>query len=206
MENFNMGFEKNVFINCPFDQEYYSLLKTTLFTVIYIDLNPLLSETMDSDSIRVEEIKKLIKRSKYSIHDISRLEGELPRFNMPFELGLDIGCKSFSSLKNKKCLILEKERYRYMKVISDISGQDIKNHDDDPPKIVKCIRDWIATNSKRRKISPHTIIWEAYCEFDYEFDKVLKKDKLNPNKIWELPFSEVIKTMKLWIKNYKKSF
>ena len=200
-----MGYKNNVFINCPFDQGYYPLLKTSLFTVVYSNLNPLISETIDSDNIRVEEIKKLIKNSKYSIHDISRIEGELPRFNMPFELGLDIGCKSFSNLTDKKCLILEKEKYRYMQVISDISGQDIKCHDDNPQKIIKCIRDWIVANSKRRKVNPYTTIWEAYCEFDYEFNKVMKRDKLDPDKIWELPFSELIKSMKLWIKNYKKN-
>jgi len=28
-------FDKNVFINCPFDQEYLSLLRPLLFTILY---------------------------------------------------------------------------------------------------------------------------------------------------------------------------
>src|SRR6266404_2208861 len=30
------GFSKNVFINCPFDSEYNSLLRPILFTIIYL--------------------------------------------------------------------------------------------------------------------------------------------------------------------------
>ena len=29
------GYESNVFINCPFDKEYYALLRPLLFTIIY---------------------------------------------------------------------------------------------------------------------------------------------------------------------------
>jgi len=128
-----MPFESNVFINCPFDKFYVPLLQPLLFTVLYLDLNPLVSETKSSGQIRVEQIKKLIFNSKYSIHDISRSEAlkenDLPRFNMPFEMGLDLGCQSFGKkkLNFKKSLVLEKTRYHYQKIISDIAGQDIEN-------------------------------------------------------------------------------
>ena len=43
---------------------------------------------------------------------------ELPRFNMPYELGLDVGASEYGGtrLKTKKILILETERYHYQKV------------------------------------------------------------------------------------------
>jgi hypothetical protein len=48
---------------------------------------------------------------------------------MPFECGIDFGIKlSNPSQSSKKFLILEKEQYRYHKVISDIFGNDIKAH------------------------------------------------------------------------------
>ena len=141
-----MSYRSNVFINCPFDSDYYSLLKSLLFTVIFCGLKPKLSETNDGDDIRVRQIQKLINESKYSIHDLSRIipktKKELPRFNMPFELGLDLGCKMYAK-KDKKCLILEKEPYRYKQVVSDISGQDISNHSNDPVEMVKCVRNWL---------------------------------------------------------------
>lgn len=49
-----MAFNTNVFINCPFDNDYYPLLKPLLFTVIFCELKPFLSETKDGDDIRIK--------------------------------------------------------------------------------------------------------------------------------------------------------
>ena len=99
-----MGFDTNVFINCPFDAEYNTLLKPLIYTIIYLDLEPQLSQTRSSAVTRIEQIKKLIKESKFSIHDLSRSKplhhDELPRFNMPYELGLDMGCCEYGGKKN----------------------------------------------------------------------------------------------------------
>ena len=133
-----MAFETNVFVNCPFDRDYTPLLRGLTFTLLYLKLEPKLSQTISSSTIRINQIKLHIRSSKYGIHDISRSKpmkkNELPRFNMPYELGLDIGCSEFGGKKfaGKRALILETERYHYHKVISDISGQDIESHNDDP--------------------------------------------------------------------------
>jgi len=86
-----MSYQTNIFINCPFDIDYYPLLKPLLFTVIFCDLKPRLSETTDGDHIRIRQIQELVNDSKYSIHDISRIipksKKDLPRFNMPFRFG-----------------------------------------------------------------------------------------------------------------------
>jgi hypothetical protein len=56
---------------------------------------------------------------RFGIHDISRIEHDtvnhLPRFNMPFELGLFLGARHFGGRpqRGKHCLVLEAERYRY---------------------------------------------------------------------------------------------
>jgi hypothetical protein len=147
-----LTFEKNIFINCPFDREYKQLLKAIIFTVVYLKFEPRISTTVSSGDLRIAEIMKMIEESKYSIHDISRCEplnnGDLPRFNMPYELGLDVGCSKFgkAKLRSKKCLILEKEKNRYDIVISDISGQDIKAHDDKPKKAIEKILEWFTAN------------------------------------------------------------
>jgi len=94
-----MGFESNVFINCPFDDEYKPMLKALVFTSIYLNLVPHVSETISSSNTRIDQIKRYIRKSKFGIHDISRnkamVVGDLPRFNMPYELGLDIGACEF---------------------------------------------------------------------------------------------------------------
>lgn len=126
-----MPFETNIFINCPFDNDYKVLLRPLLFASLYFGLDPQICQTRSSATIRISQIKNHIKASKFSIHDLSRSKpmkkNELPRFNMPYELGLDIGCSEFGikKFKEKKILILETDRYHYQKVLSDISGQDI---------------------------------------------------------------------------------
>lgn len=137
-----MAFEKNVFINCPFDKEYTTLLKALVFTLIYLELEPHLSQTSSSSTIRIHQIKQLIRMCKFGIHDLSRNkameEGELPRFNMPYELGLDIGATEYGNkqLRTKKILILDTERYHYQKVLSDIAGQDIASHNNDAQTLI----------------------------------------------------------------------
>lgn len=86
-----MSFERNVFVNCPFDERFLPLLRPLLFTIIYLDLSPRIAlERTDSGESRLDKILQLIRESKYSIHDLSRSEaaavGELYRLNMPFDL------------------------------------------------------------------------------------------------------------------------
>jgi len=198
-----MPFSTNIFINCPFDNDYYSLLKPLHFTVIFCGIKPKLSETKDGDDIRIRQIQELIKISKFSIHDLSRViskdPDDLPRFNMPFELGLDLGCKMYANNK-KRCLILEKESYRYKEIISDISGQDISSHSNDPMLIVKSVRNWIYKNRPTKKPLAYTTIWDLYNEFIYDFDNDMKAEGLDPNKMWEIPFSELIDLISKWVK------
>ena len=159
----------NVFINCPFDNDCFPLLKPLLFTIIYIDYTPKISEISDSGEIRLNKVKNLMAISKYSIYDLSRMEplkrGNYPRFNMPFECGIDFGLKMSNKKKfaKKKFLILEKEQYRYQRVLSDISGNDVKAHNNDRVKVVKAVRDWFKITNP--KISGYREIWLAYNEF-----------------------------------------
>lgn len=198
---------QNVFVNCPFDDDYFKLLKPLLFTLCYIDLKPQISETSDSGEIRLHKIKGLIENSCYSIHDLSKMdplnENELPRFNMPFECGIDFGIKLSDPQKyqNKKFLILEKEGYRYQKVISDISGNDIKAHKNEPEQIVKVVRDWFKTINKN--IPWYKEIWLAFNEFEFDYEQILKADDYNPNDINALTFSDIIEYMTAWINEYK---
>jgi hypothetical protein len=199
-----MPFQNNVFINCPFDDEYKPLLKALIFTVLYLGYKPKISQTESSSNIRINQIKALIKDSKYGIHDLSRCramnDGDLPRFNMPYELGLDIGCQEFGTrkLKTKKILILEKERYHYQKVLSDIAGQDIQNHDDDPKVAVRKVRDWFSGLSARKQYQSATEIWSSYNIFCTDLTDKLGA-KFSTQDIEDMPISEFIKFSKRWI-------
>ncbi|MGI9191989.1 MAG: hypothetical protein ACR2IL_07690 [Chitinophagaceae bacterium] len=202
-----MGYNNNVFINCPFDTEYAPLLRAMLFTVLYLDYKPYISQTISSAQVRNNQIKEHIRSCQFGIHDLSRChckhEGDLPRFNMPYELGLDIGSAEFgySKLRNKRILILEKERYYYQKILSDIAGQDIFHHDGNPDIIIKNVRDWFSNNNDSF-VTPYHEIWRAYNLF---------KEDLFSNYIYQMPedsFNEMIvgdyiKFTRIWISRFK---
>ena len=128
-------------------------------------------EIDDSAQIRIDRIFKIINECKFSIHDVSRTELDpntsLPRFNMPLELGMFLGARRFggSHHKDKSCLILDREPYRYQSFISDISGQDIKPHNNDPERVVRVVRDWLNSASGRKTIPGGRRIWGRYLEY-----------------------------------------
>ena len=122
------NYNESVFINCPFDGAYEPLLHGLIFAVRHMRLVPNSAlDPSDAGQPRFDKILALIENCKYSIHDISRTEIDpnhgLPRFNVPFELGLDLGCKRYGKLSQKKkmTLILDVDRFRYRTFISDIA-------------------------------------------------------------------------------------
>jgi len=131
-----MSFETNVFINCPFDDDYTELQSNIAFTLVYLGFNPLVASLVkDSGQVRLARIMEMISKSKYSVHDISRLQsiekGDFFRLNMPLELGIDFGARQFSkALSEKRFLILASRKHDYHKAISDLSGCDIESHND----------------------------------------------------------------------------
>jgi hypothetical protein len=197
------GFERNVFVNCPFDDDYRQLLLSVIFTVKYLGYNPRLSlERADSAESRIDKIVDLINQSKYGIHDLSRIvsegENEHYRMNMPFELGIDYGCQKLKEgvWSQKQILILEKERYRYQKALSDLSGSDIKNHDDEPPKMIKAVRDWFVTTESMRADSGNKI-WNSYNDFQaYLYDELVEND--GHESVDDVQIPEIMHHMTEW--------
>ena len=203
-----MPFDNNVFINCPFDIEYRTLLRALVFTTVYLNLEPQLSQTVSSSNIRINQIKRHIRSCKYGIHDLSRSRalnaGELPRFNMPYELGLDIGALEYGNkqLKTKKILILESERYHYQKVLSDIAGQDIAAHGDEPKVLIQKLRDWMSVNTPDNMVPPSSQIWIAFNQFTDDLSSSLTPSHM-PEDIAEMIIGDYIKYAKDWISKFK---
>jgi hypothetical protein len=201
-----MSFERNVFINCPFDEDYYLLLRPILFTIIYLGFTPrIASENSDSGVARFDKICNLIRSSMYSIHDLSRLkstsQGEYARQNMPFELGLDVGCRRFSSgqLKNKKFLILEIDQFRYRQALSDISGFDIKSHNNNPSKLVIQVRNWFVETIGLRNIPTGFMIWNQFTNYTAEFyDQRKSESYTTEEELNMMPIPEYIDFIKEW--------
>lgn len=207
------NFETNVFINCPFDNDFTELLNPLLFTVVYLGFNPRIS-TEDADSLRLRlpKISQLILESKYSIHDLSRIKStrkkEYFRLNMPFEIGIDYGTRiQGGKLSQKKCLITSTKQYQYMRAISDLNGIDIKSHYDNPFEMINIIRYWFINSVGLRKVNAAAKIYDEFIEFNKSLyiervEKYLVKHKLTAaekyaqDEIDNMPVPEYIDEIK----------
>jgi hypothetical protein len=109
-------------------------------------------EKSNAGEVRIEKIQNIIAECKYSVHDLSRTEldriNRLPRFNMPLELGLDLGCRRFGNQyeRRKVILVMDVEPFRYQRFISDISGQDVYAHGGTQDGVIHQVRDWLRFN------------------------------------------------------------
>jgi hypothetical protein len=204
-----MPFETNVFINCPFDDLYLPLLRPLLFCVLDLGLEPRLAlERLDSGEARIERIISLIEESKFAIHDLSRLKaetvGEYYRMNMPFELGLDVGCRRFKGGQwtDKRCLILEAERYRYQAAISDLSNSDIAVHGNQPADVVTQVRNWLNSHAELRAPGP-TRIWGRFNDFMAVNYDALTARGFSDRDIQLLPVDELVTCMRARLANHR---
>lgn len=200
------GFERNVFINCPFDPEYQLLLRPLLFVIVRLGFIPkIASERSDSGEQRIHKICELIQASRYSIHDLSRIQSrdknEFYRLNMPFELGIEYGGRRFSQgrLKQKRSLILGQERYDFMKALSDLSGVDIKHHQNSPLEIIREVRNWFIETVGLRYIASPNTIWFDFNRFMSELYDKRKLEGFSDEDVNKMPVLEFIGFVDEWV-------
>jgi hypothetical protein len=184
-------YNTSVFINCPFDRVYEAIFHAIVFAVLDCGFTVRCALEADEGGTRIDRIYNLIEVCRFGIHDISRIEhdpvNDLPRFNMSFELGLFLGARRYGHpyQGRKSCLVLETERYRYQKFLSDIAGQDIRAHQGDPAQAVGAVRDWLAS-SRDRRLTPlpgSSAIMKHYGEFQANLPKMLVAAELESTEL-----------------------
>ena len=198
-------YENAVFVNCPFDDSYRELFEALVFAIHdcgYVAHCAL--ELEDGSEVRIDKISQIILECRLGIHDISRTEPDpdtgLPRFNMPFELGLFVGAKRYGrgDQKRKNCLILDIDRYRYQKFISDIAGQDISAHRGDPSRAIRLVRNWLS-NIKPEifRLPAGSVIATRFQHFRDELPASCARLSLRPH---ELTFNDYVVQVEQWLK------
>ena len=179
-----------VFLNVPFDTAYRPLFEAMVFAVLDCGFQPRCAlETTDAGQVRVQKIAAIIRECALGIHDISRTgldkESRLPRFNVPFELGLFLGAKWFGNQiqRRKNTLILDCERYRYQQFLSDIAGQDIKAHQNKPEMLIKAVRNWLRDTQPTRPMPSGGVIAARYRRFRQELPVWCRQQKLEEHAL-----------------------
>lgn len=136
------GSAKNaVFLNIPYDEQFTPLFLAYVAGIRAYGLLPRATLEIPGGVRRLDRIASLIRSCTYSVHDLSRVELDpapppAPRFNMPFELGLAV---AFHWRQNTKhtWFVLETEKWRIHKSLSDLNGSDVYIHEGTPEGIFR---------------------------------------------------------------------
>ena len=196
---------QSVFINCPFDDKYRPLFRAMVFTTIVCGYTPRCAlDATDGGEVRLSKIAKLIEACDWAIHDISRVEvvaGDLPRFNMPLELGVHLGAKLFGDMRQrrKRALILDADKHRYDQILSDISGQDIESHAGNIDDMIGCVRNWLSEHrpDNTPPLRGVAVLQREFARFKTEVVALLKTAELD--KLSRLTHSDYVFAVRLWL-------
>ena len=118
---------------------------------------------------------------------------------MPLELGLFLGAKRFGGAthRDKSCLILDREPFRYQKFISDIAGQDVRAHDGSAELAIGHVRERLAGASGRKMLPGGASIWSRYRQFNDELPVLMTRPQLLNS---ELTFNDRSNLIEFWLR------
>lgn len=144
------SYERSVFLNCPFDDSFAPLLHAAILTIAALGFTPRCArETEGESDPRIDRIAKGLRESKYSIHDLSRFQGEGPdnisRFNMPLELGMALSIRYQGKVSGNphNWVALVPLGFVHQKFISDLAGFDPPSHEQTPVTVIRSVAGWL---------------------------------------------------------------
>ena len=121
----------SVFLNIPYDSAFENLYLAYIASLSAFGLVPRATLEIPTSQRRLDRILKLIQQCAFSIHDLSRVQLDakaprVPRFNMPFELGLAVAQNAGN--RRETWYVCETVQYRTSKSLSDLNGTDVRIH------------------------------------------------------------------------------
>lgn len=188
-----LGTSQNAaFINIPYDRRYEHLYLALIAGLCGFGLIPRATIEIPGSDRRLDRIFALIRRCRYSLHDLSRVSLDrspppTPRFNMPFELGL---CLAWAKVGRRKheYFVFEAIRHRLHKSLSDLGGTDPEIHSGTPQGLLRALTNALSRSRQRPTVR----------ELEHIFDDlrkaapVLKRD-LRTNSLYAArPFRELV--------------
>ena len=191
---------RQVFINCPFDESYHPFIEAATFTILACGYTPRCAlEFGDTGYDRLSRIGDLIDQCDFSLHDISLTELDpasgLPRFNMPFELGIAWGRKRRKT--NRKLLVIDRALHQYERSISDLKALDPVSHDGDPLEMVAQVRNWLSSHQTIPLNGPnHMKDWHQ--RFQKDLSHICAESGFDRTRIAET-FKDLVYCAVLWL-------
>jgi hypothetical protein len=126
--------------------------------------------------------------------------------NMPFELGIDYGCRRIAKnyLSKKRSLIFESRRFDVQKALSDLNGVDIKkSHNNNPAQAVQALQHWLFETVGLTQVDSPSVIWDNFT--DFRSDLYLRKQihGYTRNDLKMMPVPQYVRFITQWITLYR---
>jgi len=136
-----------------------------------------------------------------SVHDLSAVgldaDSGLPRFNMPFELGIAVGLKKATRMyASHSLLVLEHQKYSYQRCLSDIAGQDLQAHGNDCARLIPIVRNWLRKESRRTDLPGGARINAEFKLFQADLPRICAEADLDREA---LPFIDLLALVQEWL-------
>jgi hypothetical protein len=131
-----------VFLNIPYDAKFEDLFLAYITGIVALGFVPRATLEIPGGDRRLEKIFDLIGECRYSIHDLSRVQLDrrpprVPRFNMPFELGLTVARHWKAKSDRHVWFVCESMEHRLLKSLSDLNGTDPCVHGGTAPGVLR---------------------------------------------------------------------
>lgn len=180
------------FLNIPYDAAYESLFLAFIAGLSGFGLIPHATLEIPGSARRLNRIVRLLRRCRYSFHDLSRVELDstpphTPRFNMPFELGLAVALEQ-TLRRRHEWFVLEATAHRMGKSLSDLGGTDEHVHGGTPHGVLRALTNALARSRHRPTVAELEQIYTDLVKAAAAIKESLQTDSLYSAR----PFKELV--------------
>src|SRR2546428_12744517 len=180
------------FVNVPYDPDYEKLFIALIAGLSGFGLIPHATLEIPGSERRLTRIMGLLRRCRYSFHDLSRVEldatpPETPRFNMPFELGLAVALRQ-TLVRRHAWFVLEARAHRLSKSLSDLGGTDEHVHGGTPRGVLRTLTDALARSRHRPTVAELEQIYADVVKGAAAIKESLRAESLYSAR----PFKELV--------------
>lgn len=155
----------HVFINLAFDREHEWLYLSLIAGLSALGFIPRSVLQVASDGrVRLRRIHEVINECGSSVHDLScvKLSSGVPRFNMPFELGLAAATKLADD--RYRWFAMEARRYRLMRSLSDLNGHDPLIHRGNATGVLRALLSAFRTQRKPPELQRLLLVYRELAK------------------------------------------
>ena len=166
----------SVFLNVPYDADFENLFLAYISAISAFGFTPRATLEIPFGESRLNRILTLVQQSKYSIHDLSRVQLDrasprTPRFNMPFELGLIVALEK-TTHRQHGWVLCESIKRRIKKSLSDLDGTDAYIHGGTIRGVFRELSNAFVGSSRQPTV---TEMMQIYRVLRAQFSTILKK-------------------------------